>query len=108
MAVSGSMKRPPSEKESGVTLSTPMTAGRAPVVARANAARCQGWRSFGARASWAPLCAAHACGVKRSTLARSVGDLLRKPSRVLDPPRDQLLGGEEAHELAPLVGLGHG
>src|SRR5271165_4957898 len=107
MALDGSMNRPPSENESGVTLRTPMTNGRPNASRLASglvACLCSpAGPAWGRETIMRPLCAGRAMGVKR----RSIGDLLRQLAGVLDPAADKLLGRKKANQLSLLVGLGH-
>src|SRR5712671_3673731 len=96
MAAAGSKKRPPSEKESGVTLSTPITIGRPSVSKRAS-------QSGGLACSWAEpatertsvmavaLRRAHeGCQAPSRFVALPVCDFLRKSLGMLDPAGHQL------------------
>src|SRR6516225_6280647 len=116
IAFLGSRKRPPSEKESGVTLSTPITIGRPSASRRASrsgdffssrAEPATGRTSVMAR-RFAPV----AGGVSSAQTARrsrlSIGDFLGQLTGVLDPARHELLRGKKANQLSLLVGLGHG
>src|SRR5262245_40492158 len=106
MAVDGLRKRPPSENESGVTLSTPMTAGRPSASNRASTRESASSRTDGvmvlALRRPRQQCQASCWD------ARSIGDLLGQLLGVLDPAPDQLLRWQKTHQLSPLVGLGHG
>src|ERR1700760_631889 len=109
MACAGSRKRPPSENESGVTLRIPMTSGRPGAKRRG--------KIGGAFAScverekvWPAKVICEACpgrGAKSSAWhwPRSIRDLQGQLLGVLDPTGDQLLGRQEAEQLALLVGL---
>src|SRR5581483_10201849 len=103
MALSGSKNRPPSENESGVTLSTPITMGRPRDNRRSSKSA---WVPAWARSSegaaverrgsvMASLCAAQRDGVKRSARRRSglaIGDLQRQLLGVLDPACHEAYG----------------
>src|SRR3569623_893354 len=109
-ATAGSKNCPPTENESGVTLRMPITAG----CRRASSAASGSCDRFGAAGmglarviiGW--LCAG-SLGLSRMarTGPRSVLDLERQGPGVLDPARDDALGGQEPHQLALAVGLGH-
>src|SRR5262245_7741747 len=116
MAAVGSRKRPPSEKESGVTLSTPITIGRPSASRRAS----RSGDFFSSRAEPATgRTSVMAVALRRSQegcqaptpargLALSIRDFLGQLPGVLDPAHHQLLGGKKANQLSLLVGLGHG
>src|SRR5262245_24193932 len=108
IATFGSRNCPPSENESGVTFSTPITSG--PGFANSRPSGSGGARATppagedGRRAIVMPLALRAAYdGVNRL----SVGDLERQFLGVLDPAHDRAVGGQHAHEFAPAVGLGH-
>src|SRR5713226_8313684 len=134
MAFDGSMNRPPSENESGVTLRIPMISGR-PSASRpaSGLGACflsRAGPAFGREAIMLSLCAGRAIGVKRPTpsapscpgrqsarsqharyltrVCRSVRDLLRQLAGVLDPAGDKLFRREKANQFSLLVGFGHG
>src|SRR3990170_1624446 len=101
IATLGSMNWPPSENESGVTLSTPMTNGL-PFASSAG-------RFCGAVVSAAGAFMRVACAVCRKPSSsqnylRSVGYFERQGLGVVDPARNLLLRGQNPHQLARLVG----
>src|SRR5262249_23331706 len=115
MAAAGSRKRPPSEKESGVTLSTPITIGRPSASRRASGSG----DFFSSRAEPATgRTSVMAVALRRSRegcqaptargLGLSIRDFLGQLPGVLDPAHHELLRGEKANQLSLLVGLGHG
>src|SRR5262245_38457707 len=116
IAASGSRKRPPSENESGVTLSTPITSGRpcassrpagsgATAVARSELTE-DGWASVmtvALRRSRERCQAGRPPETRRRRSAQSspISDFQLQLLGVLDPPRHQVHGGQEADQLAP-------
>src|SRR5262245_8129126 len=113
-AAAGSRKRPPSEKESGVTLSTPITIGRPSASKRPSQSgglACSRAQPATERTSVmaVALRRAHArCQAPSRFVALPIGDFLRKSLRMLDPAGHELLRGKKANPLSPFVGLGHG
>src|SRR5579871_2899438 len=111
-ALPGSKKRPPSENESGVTLRMPMTAGQGcfaskeasvwPLVCRVGAMSERRCVAIALRR------AGDLCQARGQRYVLAIGDLGRELPCLLDPARDQLLGGQEANELALLVLFRHG
>src|SRR6476660_611879 len=113
-AAAGSRKRPPSEKESGVTLSTPITTGR-PSASRppsqSGGLACSRAEPATERTSVMAVALRRAherCQAPRRLLALPIGDFLGESLGMLDPAGHELLGGKKANELSPFVGLGHG
>src|SRR5450631_2725511 len=115
-ALAGSMKRPPSEKESGVTLRMPMTSGR-PSASNAESASRTGFCAGSAAASKvraSPMAVAlrwKARGCQEASLRGRAGlfiaDLELQLLGVFDPVADHFLGRQQADHFALLVGLGH-
>src|SRR4051794_2893298 len=124
-ATAGAMNWPPSEKESGVMLSTPMMIGRFLAISKPS--------TLGMRPAGAPtappngpeLSGVSACPVltmatrfarraRRSQAPdegrqrRSVGDFQHQPLGLLDPALDGAVGGQNAGDLALGIDLGHG
>src|SRR5690349_1502025 len=113
-AAAGSRKRPPSEKESGVTLSTPITIGRPSASKRASQSgglACARAEPAAERTSVMAVALRRAhqrCQAPSRFVGLSICDFLRKSLGVLDPAGHELFGGKKANQLTPLVGLGHG
>src|SRR5450759_3545847 len=121
-ALAGSMKRPPSEKESGVTLRMPMTSGR-PRESSAESASRAGFCAGPAAASKvraSPMAVAlrgRRGAVKKPFFHFSphcggevnsfVADLELQLLSVFDPVADHFLGRQQADHLTLLVGLRH-
>src|SRR5262245_62162349 len=112
-AAAGSRKHPLSEKESGVTLSTPITSGRPSASSRAS----QSGDSFSrtepltGRTSvmLVALRRAHErCQAPGPFRSLTVGDFLRQFFSVLDPAHHELFGRKKANQLSLPVGVGHG
>src|SRR5450631_2579818 len=116
MALAGSMKRPPSEKESGVTLRMPMTSGRPSANSAESASRagfCAGSAAVSKlRASpmavalrWkAPGCQEAS---DRGRARLFVADFQLQLLGILDPGADHFLGRQQANHFALFIGLGH-
>src|SRR5580704_4706529 len=133
IATGGSRYRPPSEKESGVTLSTPMTAGcffansrasiPSPASGEAENAWCVSllavpsaiWTVLGG-ANWSSLCAVAKgeSSRRRRRAAQEVNGICGQSIAnnglqflgVLDPTRDRPFFRQQAHQLAS-VGVAH-
>src|SRR5450631_843063 len=115
-ALAGSMKRPPSEKESGVTLRIPMTSGRPSASNAASASRAGFFAGSAAvstvRAS--PMAVAlrwkaRGCqeASRRGRTGLFIADLQLQLLGVFESVSDHLLGWQQADHFALLVGLGH-
>src|SRR5689334_14032089 len=124
-ATSGSMNWPPSEKESGVMLRTPIMMGRFLASSRP---RILGMRTPGAPigspigpsspgGSVAPVIVMagrfargepHCQALDQSSGGGSVGNLELQPFGLIDPALDGAVGGEHASKLALGIGVRHG
>src|SRR5262245_17143578 len=108
-ALSGAMKAPPSEKESGVMLSTPITAGQGRASSAGRSRRPAGevaLADLDVVAIMRSLCAVRS-GVSRSGRGQKpaqaavlICDLGRQLLRLLDQPLHRFLRRHRAHELA--------